>query len=342
MKEDSDTGKKEKTENRPTGLQLVFGSGPVGMATAAALLERGLEVRMLSRSGRIRNDFLEGLGAAARKRFSTGKVDALDAGAVKAAAGGATHLYHCANTLYQDWEKTLEPMQDALVEAALAEDAVLALAENLYMYSRGLPKIDEASPKEAPSRKGRLRKRLHEKLERAAAERGLRFTAIRASDFYGPGSTWQSMFGSERFLGPLYAGKSPGLIGNPDQPHSYSYVGDFGRALALAAHDPRSFGRAWILPNDATRTSREVAALFFEKAGRKGGVSAIPRFALRLLGLFDPMIRELVEVLYQKEEPYVVDGSLFAKTFGFVPTSLDEGVAKTLAWYRAGRAAAAS
>jgi nucleoside-diphosphate-sugar epimerase len=40
-------------------------------------------------------------------------------------------------------------------------------------------------------------------------------------------------------------------------------------------------------------------------------------------------------MLYQKEEPYVVDGSRFAAEFGFEPTRLEEGVQRTLAWYEA-------
>jgi nucleoside-diphosphate-sugar epimerase len=40
-------------------------------------------------------------------------------------------------------------------------------------------------------------------------------------------------------------------------------------------------------------------------------------------------------MLYQKEEPYVVDGSRFALRFGFEPTPIEEGVRRTLAWYEA-------
>ncbi len=84
-------------------------------------------------------------------------------------------------------------------------------------------------------------------------------------------------------------------------------------------------------------TSREVARLFFAAAGRGKEVSRIPRFLLAALGLFNPVIRELGEVLYQKEEKYVVDGSLFGSKFGFTPTPLEEGIRRTLKWYTAGR-----
>jgi len=58
-----------------------------------------------------------------------------------------------------------------------------------------------------------------------------------------------------------------------------------------------------------------------------------PRALIALLGIFNPLLREVVEMLYQKEEPYVVDGSRFAREFDFAATPLEEGVRRTLAWY---------
>jgi nucleoside-diphosphate-sugar epimerase len=265
----------------------------------------------------------------------------LNAGAVLAASKGATHIYHCANVAYQDWERVLPPMQDNLVEAAQAHGAVLAVAENLYMYGRGSPVIDESTPEEPPTRKGRLRKRLHDALAEQAARSGLRWAAVRASDYYGPGAGLQSVFGADRFLDPLFAGKRPGMLGNPDLPHTYTYSGDYGRALALAALRPEAHGRAWIVPNDRTLSTRQVAQLFFAAAGRGADVGRIPRAALSLAGLFNPLVRELGEMLYQKEEPYIVDGSLLRSRFGFEPTTLEEGIRATLAWYEARRAVSA-
>jgi nucleoside-diphosphate-sugar epimerase len=197
--------------------------------------------------------------------------------------------------------------------------------------------INEAAPEIPPSRKGQLQQDLHAWLTEAGERRGLKWVSVRASDFYVPGAILQSVFGTTRFLDPLFAGKRPGLLGDPDQPRTYTYVGDYGRALALAALDPEAYGRAWIVPNDRPMTSREVARLFFAAAARDADVSRIPSFVLAGLGLFSPVIRELGEVLYQKEEPCVVDGSLFGSRFGFTPTPLEEGVRTTFEWYKGRR-----
>jgi nucleoside-diphosphate-sugar epimerase len=319
------------------GLHVIFGTGPVGCSAAKLLLEKGFRVRMVNRTGGRPDGLLEDLTQDEESRLEIRPADALDAASVLAVSEGATHIYHCANVSYELWYTVLPRVHANLVEAAITRGAVLAAAENLYMYARGVPRIDEAAPEIPPSRKGRLQHDLHGRLIDAGQRRGLKWVSVRASDFYGPGAILQSVFGTTRFLDPLFAGRRPGLLGDPDQPHTYTYVGDYGRALAHAALTPEAHGRAWIVPNDRTMTSREVARLFFAAAARGTGVSRIPRFVLAGAGLFSPVIRELGEVLYQKEEPYIVDGSLFSSRFGFTPTPLEEGIRRTLEWYTASR-----
>lgn len=130
------------------------------------------------------------------------------------------------------------------------------------------------------------------------------------------------------------------MIGDPDLPHTFTYVGDYGQALAVAALRPEAHGAAWIVPNDRTLTTRAMAEIFFAAADRRPGLARIPRAAIALAGLFKPVYREVLEVLHQKEEPYVVDGSRFGARFGLEPTRLEEGVRRTLDWYAARRAGA--
>jgi nucleoside-diphosphate-sugar epimerase len=316
------------------GVHVILGTGPVGCSAAKLLLEKGFRVRMANRTGKRPDGLLSDLTTDQESRLEITPVDAMDQAQVLAISKGATHIYHCANVSYELWNTVLPRLHSNLVEAAVANGAVLAVAENLYMYARGVEVINEATPEIPPSRKGKLQHDLHGRLVDAGKRRGLKWVSVRASDFYGPGATLQSVFGTTRFLDPLFAGRRPGLLGDPDQPHTYTYVEDYGRALALAALTAEAHGRAWIVPNDRTLTSREVARLFSAAAARGRDVTRIPRLLLAALGLFSPVLREIGEVLYQKEEKYVVDGSLFSSKFGFTPMPLEEGIRRTLEWYR--------
>lgn len=330
---------------KEAGLQVVFGNGPVGSAAARLLLEKGLRVKVVSRSGRRPPGLFDGLSTDQGLRLEHVSADAMDARAVLEAGLGASHIYHAVNAPSPDWRKVLPTIQENIIAAARHHGSVLAVTENLYTYARGAAVIDENTPEVPPTRKGLLRKELHDRLVEAGGPGGIAWTSVRASDYYGPGATLQSVFGTQLFLDALFNGKRPRVVGDPDQPHTYTYVEDYGRALAVAALDPRAHGQVWIVPNDRTLSARQAAEIFFREAGKHARLSRIPHAVIAAAGVFSPLLRELTEMLYQKEEPYVVDGSRFAAQFDFAPTPFEEGVRRTIAWYKAthkeaGRAAA--
>ena len=55
---------------------------------------------------------------------------------------------------------------------------------------------------------------------------------------------------------------------------------------------------------------------------------------LRAMGLFNPVIRELPEVAYQLQQPFVMDSSAAQDTFGSKPTPWPEVLAATVSHYR--------
>jgi nucleoside-diphosphate-sugar epimerase len=65
------------------------------------------------------------------------------------------------------------------------------------------------------------------------------------------------------------------------------------------------------------------------------GVSRMPRLVLRTLGLFSPLLREVAEMAYQWDAPYIIDDSRFRAAFGLTPTPMDAIVGATAAWARA-------
>ena len=56
---------------------------------------------------------------------------------------------------------------------------------------------------------------------------------------------------------------------------------------------------------------------------------------MRVIGLFDRTVYELIEMHFQTDRPYLVDASRFSGRFGAKATPFEEGLAATVAFYRA-------
>jgi nucleoside-diphosphate-sugar epimerase len=129
-------------------------------------------------------------------------------------------------------------------------------------------------------------------------------------------------------------GKSAQVVGDPDQPHTYTYAPDIGRGLVILGEREEALGRAWHLPSPETVTTREFVEMIFEEVGKPARIQAVPKIVLRAMGLFNPALHEMMEMLYEFEEPFVVDHSDFTRTFGDHATPLGEAVRETVRWYR--------
>jgi len=310
--------------DKPQALHVIFGTGPVGLAIMSALQTHDVRIRMVNRSGK----------ADVPTNVEVVKGDATNPADATRIAQGASVIYHALNVDYHLWYDMFPKFNTALIAAAEATGARLVVMENLYMYKviPGEP-ITEDSPWEPHTRKGQLRARLaHELLDAHAAGR-IQVTIGRASDFFGPGVE-TSMFGGKRTIIPALKGKGAQFVGNPDLPHTYSYVPDVGRGLVILATDDRALGKIWHIPSPQTVTSRQFFEKVFAEAGHPPKVNIAPRFAIRIMGLFNPVMRELVEMLYEFDDPFVMDHSRFVETFGDIATPLDQAIAETVAWYR--------
>jgi nucleoside-diphosphate-sugar epimerase len=156
----------------------------------------------------------------------------------------------------------------------------------------------------------------------------LRVVAARASDFFGPGVSDSAV--GQRFFGPLAGGKVVRVVGDPDRLHTYTYVPDFGEALVHLSATPEAWGQAWHVPNAPTITTRALAEQAAELAGATLRLRGTPRWQLRLLGRFVPTVGELVEMLYEFDEDFVVDHTPYATLLGDHATPLDEALTATL------------
>ena len=206
----------------------------------------------------------------------------------------------------------------------------------MYGPTDGRP-ITEDLPYAANTRKGRVRARMSKELMEAHRSGKVRVATGRASDFFGPRVITSAA--GEQVFGRAVEGKSAQVAGDPDQPHTYTYAPDIGKGLVILGEREEALGRAWHLPSPETVTTRQFVEMIFEEVGRPARVQAAPKIVLRALGLFNPPLRETIEMLYEFEEPFVVDASDFTRTFGDHATPLEEAIRETVRWYREERPA---
>jgi nucleoside-diphosphate-sugar epimerase len=164
-------------------------------------------------------------------------------------------VYQCLNAPYNLWPELFPPLQRGVIAAAEQSGALLVTLENLYGYgpTGGRP-MTEDLPLDAASVKGRTRAAMTAELLAAAEAARVRFAIGRASDFFGAGVTQGSTLG-KRVFGNALAGKRADFIGNPDLPHTYSYVPDIAAGLATLGTDARAMGQVWHLPGPPTATT---------------------------------------------------------------------------------------
>lgn len=311
------------TERAANELHVVLGgTGAIGGAVVAELVRRGHRVRSIARRETPTD-------AAVEQRIA----DVMDRDDAIEAIAGASVVYQCAAPGYTRWVEEFPTLQANVADAAEQAGAKLVVVENLYMYGPPNGPMHETTPMIATGKKGALRARLSRDLmDRHAAGR-LRVAIGRASDYYGPRPVNSAV--GEQFFAAIARGKGPRWMGRLDQPHALSYLPDIAAGLVTLGEHPEADGEAWHLPVSPALTGAEWSERTAAITGRSVQPSTVTRPMLVALGLFMPLLRELRETLYQWERPWLVDDSKYRQAFGTSPMDVDEGIRRTLEWFRA-------
>jgi nucleoside-diphosphate-sugar epimerase len=291
----------------------------LGFELMAALQARGERVRGVCRSGR----------AEAPRGVQIVRGDASNARAVAELCDDAAVAYSAIGVEFTRWVQDWPPILASLVAGLAKTGTKLAFADNLYAYGPPSRPLDESTPYTDFGKKPALRARLARTLESS----GIPVVIARASDFYGP-RVRNSLLG-ERVFGRAIAGKPVELLGGLDQPHSFTYITDFAQALVTLAADETAYGQSWHVPTAAAETPRAIVARIEQKLKRPLGIRTLGSLKLQALGLVSPTLRELRELSYEWERPFIIDDAKFRTRYFGEPTSLEQGLATTLAWYRA-------
>lgn len=300
-------------------LHVVIGGGTIGGRLAKLLASHGKKVLLIARSAR------EDSGSGIEYRSG----DATSVEELLARAPEAKVVYNCANPPYNQWKTEWPKLSAAVNEFAMRAGADLVICSNLYGYGPYDGVLTEDVPLSATWANGRARARVWEEAKALNDSGMLRVTEVRGSDYIC--SNEQSRMGN-RVVPNLMLGKPVQLLGALDQPHTWTDPDDVARLMMKLAEDDRSWGKPWHVPSNPPKTQREVVADIAQALGVSDyKLSAVGKALESILGLFNPLIRELNKGAYQFDRPFVMSSKAASETFGLKAKSWNQVIAD-LVW----------
>jgi nucleoside-diphosphate-sugar epimerase len=310
-------------------IALIGAAGAIGGSIAAELRKRSLPYRVV---GRGRAELERAFGSDSNAEIVTWNPD--DPASVRAASRGVDTIFYLVGVPY--WQFELHPqLMRKTLDGAIAEGVQhIVLIGTVYPFGHArTERVREDHPREPHTYKGRMRKEQEDLVLSADASGKIRGTILRLPDFYGPGV--EKSFLASAFQAAVKGGRAQ-LVGPIDTPHEFVFVPDVGPvALALAA-EPGAYGRAWHFGGPGTITQRSFVERIFREAGSEPKFIVANRTILRIMGLFNPLMREMVEMNYLFQTPVIMDDSAIHGLLGSVhKTSYEDGIRETLRLMRA-------
>lgn len=304
-------------------MQTILGAGgPIGTEVAKALKNYTTDIRLVSRNPQKVNPD-DQLWAG----------DLLNYATIDEAVKGSEVVYLTVGFPYDHkyWQKHWPKLVGDVIKACKEHECKLVFFDNVYMYDRDhLAPMTENTPVNPPSRKGQVRTKIAEMIMQEVWTGNLTALIARSADFYGPGIRNNSLL-IETVFKPLSRGKKAMWMGSAKYRHSFTYTPDAGKATALLGNTEDAYNQVWHLPTASQPfTGREWIEEIAGQMGKKQGYWAIPKWMVRIMGIFMPVMRESVEMMYQYDRDYVFDSSKFRERFNMKATSCKQGIREVI------------
>lgn len=265
------------------------------------------------------------------------ELDALNKEAVVSACKNATIIYHCINVAYKDWLKNMPIITDNILEGAKTAGARIVFPGNVYGYGpfESIP-VTESHPRNAVSKKGKLRNQLEETIMAAHNEKTIEAVIPRFPDFFGINVT-------NELMGPLFnapiKGHTAYWLGDGNTQHDLINIDDAAAACILLAINPNTYGKSWHVPGAGPVTGFEFIKMIFNESGKPPKMavhgSCKLSFVGHYFGWFFPNAKEINELLYEFTDPLILDGNQFKSQFpdfSFTPHKV--AIATTCEWFK--------
>jgi nucleoside-diphosphate-sugar epimerase len=306
-------------------------TGTVGKALAAKLAKQGRPFRVVGRSEeRQRRDF-----RTYEPLVEYCAADLSDRSSAERAATGADTVFYTVGVPYPQFQLHPKLTRIALEAAASAGARRYVHLSTVYPYGKPQQElVSESHPRNPRAFKGRMRKEQEDLVLAADSLKGMRTTILRAPDFYGPDS--ELSYVRAVFEAALRGGAA-NVIGPIDTPHEFIFVPDLADTLIALSEKEEAYGKAWNIAGPGLITTRQFAELVFNAVHQKPRLRVAGRFMLRVLGLFNPVPREVVEMHYLWTTPVKLDDTRLRQLLPDLhKTPYGEGIRQTIEAMRAG------
>lgn len=264
--------------------------------------------------------------------FESIKVDLLNFNEVNNVIEEFSNVYLLAGLKYniKVWNEQWPKIMRNVVEACSAKNSKLLFFDNVYAYGKVNGVMTEDTPLNPSSKKGEVRVKLLDYLNEEIKKKNITALVARAADFYGPYTEKTSGI-SISVLDKLSKGKKAQWFCNAKAKHSFTYTGDCGKALYLLSQSESNFNQTWHMPTASpAKTGEELIQIAAEQLNAKANYTVLKKWLFKLIGPFNPLIKELTEMLYQYEDDYIFDSSKIEKKFNFTPTPYEQGLAESI------------
>ncbi len=308
-------------------MQVILGSSGIIGKEVARELHRNFtkDIRLVSRNPKAINDHSDTLF----KADLTDEKQTFDAIKDAETAYLTTGIQYSAKAWQEQWPKIMRNV----VNACMAHKTKLVFFDNVYAYGLVRGWMTEETPYNPCSKKGEVRLGIINMMMDEVKKGNLQALIARAPDFYGPDTPLS--FVTVTVFANYAAGKKAQWLGNPEKKHSFIFTPDAGKATAILGNTESAFNQVWHLPTlQEPVTGKQFMEMAAQEFGVKPDFMVIKKWLVQMIGLFNPILRESVEMMYQNDHDYLFSSEKFGKAFEFVPKSYEEGISATAKSYK--------
>jgi UDP-glucose 4-epimerase len=310
-------------------ILITGGAGFIGTTLARLLVDANKVVAL----DNLHRDALSGTDLADHPNFELHQVDVLDAEAVRELAAGATHVVHCAGIAGVDTvlESPVRTMRVNLIGTYNVLEATLATRDTVERFVE-FSTSEVFGTHAVNAREGSVttigsvgEARWTYAVSKLAGEHfahayhdelALPTVTLRPFNVFGPGQIGGGAI--RAFIEAALAGRDLTIHGDGSQIRAWLYVDDMVRAVLLCLERPEAVGQSFNVGNARS------AVTIYDLARRVKRLTGCPGEIV-----FQPLHYADVEIRIPNVEKA-------REVLGFeAEVELDEGLERTIAWYRA-------